>query len=420
MRLDGPVLIVTRDVAAPIVDELCAAIDSGAVPAVPVEAPAVLRSTAPAAVVVLDAAGCDEAADELTAAVLTAEHFVPLIRRWSVDDAERIATLWLAADAGVQPILTALARANRVRTLLLETQRRRRIARAAALKTPALPDPWSAVRDIAVLVIDNGTILPLVAPICAARGLSMVGAPATTLAGTYLELRHFDALVIGPSIDTLSADSFLAWLRDDPRWSDLPAFRLVEDPESEPAFASPTEVLGVHDPRFATAFPAAACLNAFAALLPSVIQDMHGAGLADPDSGLLWPEAFRAGLIQAMAWSDANDRDFTALRIATDTGGPLPHGVPRMVACLLRRSDLVTRIDDGLMLAVLVGTEPDAAQRVATRISRVLSHTVLAETGQIAPRVEVACLTAEPDEAPQAFLARLTNPDEDESLAAAG
>jgi hypothetical protein len=72
------------------------------------------------------------------------------------------------------------------------------------------------------------------------------------------------------------------------------------------------------------------------------------------------------------------------------------------------------------MLAVLVGTEPDAAQRVATRISRVLSHTVLAETGQIAPRIEVACLTAEPDEAPQAFLARLTTPDEDESLAAAG
>ncbi|NJL08893.1 MAG: hypothetical protein HC900_12080 [Methylacidiphilales bacterium] len=345
---------------------------------------------------------------------------MPLIRRWSPHDAERIATLWLSADAGVQPILAALRRAARVRTLLLETLRRREITKAAALKTPVLPDPWTAARDIAVLVIDNGAILPLVAPVCAARGLSLVGAPATTLAGTYLELRHFDAVVIGPSIDTLSTDTFLAWLRDDPRWSDLPAFRLVEDPDGEPAFAAPTEVLSLHDQRFAAALYAAACLNAFAALLPAMIRDMHGAGLADPDSGLLWPDAFRAGLIQAMAWSEANGRDFTALRIATDEGQPLPAGVPRMVACLLRRSDLVTRIDEGLLLAVLVGTDRDSAFRIAARISRVLSHTVLAETGHATPRVQVHGLVAETEESAEAFLARLTNPDEDESLAAAG
>ncbi|NJL08892.1 MAG: hypothetical protein HC900_12075 [Methylacidiphilales bacterium] len=61
-------LIVTRDGAAPIVGELCAAIKSGALPVGPAEAPAVVLSTAPAAVVVLDTPGCDDAADELTAA----------------------------------------------------------------------------------------------------------------------------------------------------------------------------------------------------------------------------------------------------------------------------------------------------------------------------------------------------------------
>ncbi|NJO54669.1 MAG: hypothetical protein HC829_07365, partial [Bacteroidales bacterium] len=73
-----------------------------------------------------------------------------------------------------------------------------------------------------------------------------------------------------------------------------------------------------------------------------------------------------------------------------------------------------------MLLAVLVGTDRDSAFRIAARISRVLSHTVLAETGHATPRVQVHGLVAETEESAEAFLARLTNPDEDESLAAAG
>lgn len=407
MLLDGPVVIVTRETAAPVVGSLTAMIDSGVVPADHAEASAVVRSLMPAAVLVLDGAEDEDAADALTAAVLSADHFVPLIRRWSPEDADRIATLWLDADADAGVLFAALQRTGRVRTLLLETLRRRTVVKAAALGEPVQPDPWAAARDLAVLVIDNGAILPVVAPISAARGLSLVGAPATSLAGTYLDLRHFDAVVIGPAIDPDDGETFLSWLRDDPRRRDLPTFWLGADPALSLRIDLPSEIMAVDDPRFAAALYTAARLHALEHQLSGLIKDMHASGLADPDTGLLWPDAFRAGVAQTLAWANANGQEFIALRLTAEGSQKLPPAVPRLVARLMRRSDLVTRIDDRLVLVALVGSDHDTAERIAARLSGVLAHTALLETGRPGPVVEVRCLTAAPEESAHDFLFRL-------------
>ncbi|ALK09281.1 hypothetical protein [Blastochloris viridis] len=407
MQLDGPVVLVTREISAPIVGHMVAMIESEVVPVGHAEAPAVVRSIAPAAVLVVDSGEDEDAADALTAAILTADHFVPLIRRWSPNDSDRIATLWLDAEADAGALYAALQQASRTRTLLLETLRRRVVATAAALGAPALPDPWAPARDTAVLVIDNGAVLPVVAPICAARGISLVGAPSTSLAGTYLELRHFDAVVIGPAIDTVSAETFLSWLRDDPRRRDLPAFWLGADPAFRLRIDLPSEILAPHDPRLGGALYAAARLHALEHQLSGLIQDMHAAGLADPDTGLLWPDAFRAGVIQSMAWAESNGRDVVALRLAAEQGQPLPAVVPRMVARLMRRSDLVTQYDDSVVLVVLVGSDRDTAARISARLSGILTHTALVATGRAGPALSVRCVTAKPGESAEAFLARL-------------
>jgi hypothetical protein len=419
MLLDGPVVIVTRETAAPVVGALSAMIDSGVVPVDHAEAAAVVRSLMPAAVLVLDAADTEDDADALTAAVLAADHFVPLIRRWSAEDGDRIATLWLDADADAGVLFAALQRVARVRTLLMETLRRRKVVKAAALGSPALPDPWAAARDLAVLVIDNGAILPVVAPISAARGLSLVGAPAPSLAGTYLDLRHFDAVVIGPAIEPAATELFLSWLRDDPRRRDLPVFWLGADPAFGLRIDLPSEILAPDDPRFALALYTAARLHALEHQVSGLIQDMHASGLADPDTGLLWPEAFRAGVMQTFAWAGTNGQDFVALRLTVEGGHKLPAAVPRMVARLMRRSDLVTRVDDRLVLVALVGTDRDAARRIAARLSGVLAHTALLQTGQPGPIVEVRCLAAEPAESAQDFLVRLGATPGPTALAAA-
>lgn len=414
MTIDGPILVVTHVPGAPLMEALATRLGHALCPVTSAEAAATLATAQAAGIVVLDEPDSEADADALTAAILACPTFVPAIRAWNAEaaTAARPATLWAPSAPSVDWLAEAVERSLRVRLRLLEADRRRDVLSEAALLAPLVPDPWAAPRDAAILLLDTGLALTRVAPICAARGMGIVGAPTQSIAGTYLDLRSFDCIVIGPSIDEDTADSFVSWLRDDPRRRDLPVFRLLVRDSGE-SRSSTTEYVAIDDPRLTEALVAAVRLHALDAGLVQALGAMDMAGLADPDTGLLWPDAFRAGLAQSLRWNGQTAGQVIVLKVRAEEGGPpLPATVARMTARLLRRSDLVTRLGDGTVLAALVGSGPTEAKRVAGRIAGVLSHTMIGLPGEVRRPVKVGFVAARSGDSAASFFARLAGPDE--------
>lgn len=414
MSFDGLILVACNDHDDPRLADLSTALGKAVVPVRPAEVAPIVASGVQVALLIVDEPTDPSAIDALTGVILSSDRYLPVVRLWSAAaaQADRPTSLWLDHAAAPAEMASALQRVVRLRNLLLEASRREQVVTEAAFGAPNAIEPWGNPREASILVIDTGLALPHLAPTCAERGLAIVGAPTLGVGSAYLDLRAFDALVIGPDMPDFEVVDFVAWLRDDPRRRDMPVFRLLDKPPTRRVAANDVDTIALRDPRLPAAVFAATRLHALGLAAAGCLAAMDVAGLADPDTGAMWPDAFRAALAQTLAWSRETDAEVHIVRVApaAHAHATLPQATARLTARLLRRSDLITRYPDGIVLAALVGADAATASRIATRLASVIRHTALAALTQPALDVDVACFAPLPNESARHLIDRLLDP----------
>ena len=355
MALQGPFVVVADSPAPDVVEALQAA---GAFPVIETnwaDAAAAMASVEPEAVVLAEACGDRERADQFARALedridAGSGAFMPVIARLREDSAAPIADA-LAISAKVSPerIVRRLAAASRIRALHATVLRRMETFASRGESLPKLPDS-DPLEEATVLVAGRGRSHPELA-VAVGERVGLVGALSVESAARALNSRDIDGLVIGDGFGPRIVEALLTVLAEDVRFRDLPVAVLGGPPE---------------------------VIEDFFPTLP-MLKSLDAKGMIDPHTGLLANEAFWRDLNRAVGDAEKRGVGLSIARFSFEnTDRRVSLDAARLVSRLMRQVDFACREADDSIFAVFTETDLRAAHVIARRIAAVLKHTMLA------------------------------------------
>jgi len=387
----GPVVVVTEQSSAALVEALGKA---GAFPIIETafpDAPAAIAEIQPAALILADAepwpAGSDGAT--LIKAIETGGGpFMPVLARVGADsEAAAPHALPVGIDEPAVQLVARLRSALRVRSLHATVLRRTGTPEHG--RTRALP---SGLLDHAtVLCMGRGRSYPALTTAIGER-VGLVGALSVEMAARSLNARDIDGIVIGDGFSPRVVQALLTVLAEDARFRDLPVGMFGSAAFDETRLPNLIRLRGRPDWLIERFLPLVQ-LQAFESHLKRMLKSVDSKGALDPETGLLSGSAF---------WRDL-DR---AVQEAEDAGGALSvarfcfEGIDRRASIdaarlfsrLVRDIDFACREQDGAIMAAFTETDLRSAHVVVRRLASVLKHTVLAAEQTFKPTVTLATL----------------------------
>src|SRR5215468_3276403 len=400
----GPVVVVTEQSSAALVEALGKA---GAFPIIETafpDAPAAIAEIQPAALILADAepwpAGSDGAT--LIKAIETGGGpFMPVLARVGADsEAAAPHALPVGIDEPAVQLVARLRSALRVRALHATVLRRTGTPGHGGTQTL----PSGLLDHATILCMGRGRSYPALTTAIGER-VGLVGALSVEMAARSLNARDIDGIVIGDGFSPRVVEALLTVLAEDARFRDLPvgmfgsaAFDETRLPNLVRLRGSPVWLI--------ERFLPLVQLQAFESHLKRMLKSMDSRGALDPETGLLSGSAF---------WRDL-DR---AVQEAEDAGGALSvarfsfEGIDRRASIdaarlfsrLVRNIDFACREQDGTIIAAFTETDLRSAHVVARRLASVLKHTVLSSERTLKPTVTLA--TLKPSDNLSTLLARV-------------
>ena len=380
MSLHGPLLVVTENSAAELVDGLVA---SGAFPVVPVqwrEAAAAIAEIQPAAVLLgePEAVPPPKTVQAFRRAIEAASPIVPVIARVRSETVPLLDTaLPISADASLGRLVRRLRSALRVRTLHATALRRADTVTAQG-RTPEWPqgDPLD---DATVLVVGRGRSYPSLS-VAVGERVGLIGALSVENAARYLNARDIDGVVIGDGFSPRMIEAFLTVLVEDVRFRDLPVivaggmFHALDQGD----LTNVETVVGDAERVTARLLPLVR-LHALEARLKRLLKSFDSEGMIDPQCGLLTPEVFWRDFGQAVHDAEQLGNGLSVARFSFEGRLEPRVGIDaaRLVGRLMRNVDFACREMDGSIIAVFTETDLRSAHVIARRIASVLKHTTL-------------------------------------------
>jgi len=392
MAMLGPVVVVTEEPSADLVEALGKA---GAFPIVEanfVDAAAAIAEIEPAALVLADAEPWPPgpAGSTLIKAIESGGGpFMPVLARVSADSA--LATPHALPVGANEPALRVVARlrsALRVRSLHATVLRRTGAAEHARTRTlpPGLLD------HATVLCMGRGRSYPALTTAIGER-VGLIGALSVETAARSLNSRDIDGIVIGDGFSPRVVEALLTVLAEDARFRDLPVGMFGSPAFDETRLPNLIRLDG--SPAWLVEhFLPLVQMQAFESHLKRMLKSVDSEGALDPETGLLSGTAF---------WRDL-DR---AVQQAEDAGGALTIArfsfegldrrasidAARLFSRLVRDIDFACREQDGTILAAFTATDLRSAHVVARRLASVLKHTVLSsDRHELKPTITLATL----------------------------
>lgn len=267
-----------------------------------------------------------------------------------------------------------------------------------------LPDN-DPLEDATVLLLGRGGSYPTLSVAFGER-VGVVGALSIEAAARQLNARDIDGIVIGDGFTSRVVDAFLTVLTEDTRFRNLPVIvssplsRNYDLPNLEPIVAAPVDMA-------VNALPLIR-QRAFEQRLLRTLRSIDAGGLLDPRTGLLTPEAFTRDLAATVLQVSARGAALCIARFALDNQPPrIRFDTARIIARLMRRTDLATLRDDGSIIAVFNGASLRTAGMIARRLASVIRHTMhgTRRDQRVDPRVTIEVL--QPSDSAASLLARL-------------
>jgi len=386
MALQGPFAVIADSPAPDVVEALRAA---GAFPIIEAswsDAPSVLASIEPEAVVLAEPCGDGPRAQALAEALRERRKagnglFMPVIARTRDDSVACVPdALAIAANASPERLVRRLTTALRLRNLHATVLRRTRTLTSRGEALPELPagDP---LEEASVLVAGRGRSYPALS-VAVGERVGVVGALSVESAARALNVRDIDGMVIGDGFGPKIVEALLTVLAEDVRFRDLPVAVLGGHPAVIEPYAielANLDRIAEGPDRLVERFLPYVRLHAFGERLKRMLKSLDAKGMIDPDTGLLGHEAFWRDLNRAVDDADKRGVGLSIARFSFDgSDRRLSLDAARLVGRLLRQVDFACREADNSIFAVFTETDLRAAHVVARRIASVLKNTMLA------------------------------------------
>ena len=410
MALQGPLVVIGGRTAPALSEALGTAGAFPIVEAAPADAAEIIAAADPQVILIDDeAAAADRALGQvLEACVGASPAYLPVLARIASDTSTAFAPALTVSARCPAPILVErLAAAARVRALHLTTLRRIRLAQKDGAAPPDLPssDPLD---DATVIVAGRGRTYPALSTAIGERA-GLIGALRIETAASYLKARDIDGFAIGDGFGIRNVDAMLTVLAEEARFRDLPV-AVLGGPERE-ADAGGAPLVQAQDPatlvaRFLPYVRLRACEQRLKRILASLDRD----GRLDPQTGLLFADAFMRELHDAIAESGTRGTGLSLARFAFEE--PLApragYDVARLISRLIRGIDFACRDDDASILVAFTETDLRQAHVVARRIASVLKHTMLSPDDRRPAGPTVTLASRKSTDNPATLLARVT------------
>jgi hypothetical protein len=395
MSLQGPLIVVTEQGAADLVEALSAA---GAFPIVETnwaDAATAFVSVKPAAVLIAEPGlpPSESAARMLCLQIATATG--PLVATLGATSAAQDPAIPIALpfDAAwpAERIVERLDAAMRVRTLHATVLRRLELGATENAVLPALPI-GDALNDATVLVAGRGPLYPALS-VAMGEKVKMVGSLSVENAARQLDTRDVDGIVIGDGLSPRMVEAFLTVLSQEPRFRSIPLMMIGE----EPAGGSP-HLLDIDysdsPERLVSRMIARVRLHAFEIRLKRMLQSLDTAGMIDPRTGLHARDAFWRDLGKTMDEAADRSQPLSVARYSFDGAFDerASFDAARLMTRLIRSVDFATVDDDGSIFVVFGQTGLREAHVVARRIAGAL-RTAMQRAPQGAPQKITANVT---------------------------
>ena len=386
MALQGPFAVIADSPAPDVVEGLRAA---GAFPIIEAtwsDAPAMLGSIEPEAVVLADVSSDRTRVAALAKALAEARKksgglYMPVIARTRDDGAPAIPdALAIAASAAPERLARRLSTALRVRTLHGTVVRRMRTLASHGQQLPEMPTA-EPLDEATVLVAGRGRSYPALS-VAVGERVGLVGALSVESAARALNARDIDGMVIGDGFGPKIVEALLTVLADDVRFRDLPVIVLGGHPATIEPYAmelANLERVSEGPQRLVERFLPYVRLHAFGARLKRMLKSLDAKGMLDPDTGLLAHDAFWRDLNRAVGDAEKRGVGLSIARFSFDAPDRRTSlDAARLVGRLMRQVDFACREADNSIFAVFTETDLRAAHVVARRIASVLKNTMLA------------------------------------------
>jgi len=386
MALQGPFAVIADSPAPDVVEALRAA---GAFPIIEAswsDAPSVLASIEPEAVVLAEPCGDGPRAQALAEALRERRKagnglFMPVIARTRDDSVACVPdALAIAVNASPERLVRRLTTALRLRNLHATVLRRTRTLTSRGEALPELPagDP---LEEASVLVAGRGRSYPALS-VAVGERVGVVGALSVESAARALNVRDIDGMVIGDGFGPKIVEALLTVLAEDVRFRNLPVAVLGGHPAVIEPYAielANLDRIAEGPDRLVERFLPYVRLHAFGERLKRMLKSLDAKGMIDPDTGLLGHEAFWRDLNRAVDDADKRGVGLSIARFSFDgSDRRLSLDAARLVGRLLRQVDFACREADNSIFAVFTETDLRAAHVVARRIASVLKNTMLA------------------------------------------
>ncbi|MGE3146187.1 MAG: GGDEF domain-containing protein [Pseudorhodoplanes sp.] len=410
MALQGPLVVIGGRPAPALSEALGIAGAFPIIEAVPADATEVIAAADPQAILIGDEeAAADRALGQvLEACTIASPAYLPVFACVAADTPTAFAPALTVSARCPAPVLAErLAAAARVRTLHLTVSRRIRLAQKDGAVPPDLP-PSDPLEDATVIVAGRGRTYPALSTAIGERA-GLIGALRIETAASYLKARDIDGFAIGDGFGFRNVDAMLTVLAEEARFRDLP-IAVLGGPERA-AGAGGAPLVQAQDPatlvaRFLPYVRLRACEQRLKRILASLDRD----GRLDPQTGLLFADAFMRELHDAIAESGTRGTGLSLARFVFEE--PLApragYDAARLVSRLIRGIDFACRDDDNTILVAFTETDLRQAHIVARRIASVLKHTMLSPDDRRRAGPTVALASRKSTDNPASLLARVT------------
>lgn len=408
MALQGPLVVIGERPEPALSERLGAAGAFPIIEAVPRAAADVIAAANPEAILLADpATAVDAAVGQALVSSVPEAPYLPVLALAALDRPVAFApALAIDAKAPAAAIAARLATACRVRSLHATVLRRARLAAGAQFDVPS-SDPLD---DATVIVAGRGRTYPLLST-AIGECAGLIGALRIETAASYLKARDIDGLVIGDGFALRSVDALLTVIGEDARFRDLP-IGVLGGPDRTPGQErSHALIVQAFDAENLVArFLPYVRLHALEQRLKRVLASLDREGRLDPLTGLMFADAFKRELADAIADSAARGTGLSLARFSFEDGLSQRAGydAARLVSRLIRGIDFGCRDDDGSILIAFTEADLRHAHVVARRIASVLKHTMLSPIDRRTATPSVTLATRKSTDNPDSLLERVT------------
>ena len=381
MSLQGPLIVVTEQSAAGLVEALSAA---GAFPIVEAkwaDAPTAFVTVKPSAVLIAEPG---PPANEASARMLCLQiatmngPIVPVIARVRGDE-DAAVPIALPADAAlpVERLLNRLQSAMRVRALHATVLRRIEMFASHKGQLPMLP-VGDALDDATVLIAGRGPLYPTLSVAMGER-VKMAGALSVEAAARHLNTRDIDGVVVGDGFSLRMVEAFLTVLAQEPRFRDIPVAVIGETPPEFAEALPNIDQVAAEPARLVARMVPLVRMRAFEARLKRMLKSLDTEGMFDPETGLLTRDSFWRDLGKVAV--EAADRSLPlsiarfSFQGASDERASLD--AARLMTRLIRNIDFATRDEEGAILVAFTQTDLRGAHVIARRLAGTLKSNML-------------------------------------------